>query len=66
MKTVHVVNDGYVADHDYGPDEVEKLRNDVIKFRDDALGRRDFRCAIVLSLVVAIIATLKREVWPDS
>ena len=49
------------ADVDYGPDEIEALRKEMIFLRDHALKQNDFAWSVKLSHVIALMAAFKES-----
>ena len=54
------------AEMDYGPEEIEQLRTELIAIRDEALKHPVVKEAVVLSHAIALLAAVKREVWPNT
>lgn len=55
-----------VADVSYGPEEFERLREEMIELRNAALEQGDFGWGVKLSHLVGVMAAVKVHVWPEA
>ncbi len=50
-----------IADIEYGPNEVEQIRNAVIELRDEATKQAAFDWSVTLSHTIGLLGALKTE-----
>lgn len=58
---IALVKQVLINDTLYGPEEVDDHREQIIELRDHALKNNQFEWAIILSITVALLATLSSE-----